>query len=317
MILIIDGENYLVSEKISQIKEKFLKKNESSNNFLDIDFKDFNLDRFASDIKTLPFISEKRLIFLKNFILKDLSEKVKDTIYQIIKSKPESSIILIHFADSKEINSTLGKKLLKISNKHWTFKELNGSEIEKWAKKEIKARNSSIKELALEKLITYTENNVSLLAQEIEKLSLFAQKREITEKDVDILVTGNIAVNIFDFLNSLASKNSKKAIKDLNNLLKNGTHPLEVLKMIIWSIRNMIEIKDLEKKNKWDIIKITGYKPFVIEKTLSQTKLFSEKELKNIYQYLLEEEIAIKRGKKEPSLALNILAIKLSSKKEI
>jgi DNA polymerase-3 subunit delta len=54
---------------------------------------------------------------------------------------------------------------------------------------------------------------------------------------------------------------------------------------------------------------------FVARKTLEQAKRYSLPRLKQVYQRLLETDLAIKTGKYEPELALNILVAELCQRR--
>ncbi len=75
-------------------------------------------------------------------------------------------------------------------------------------------------------------------------------------------------------------------------------------------------IKDMALKNlpKSEIIRITKKHPYVVTKTLSQTKNFSPKELDKIYKKIFETELRIKSGRMESKTALNLLVTKLCTR---
>ena len=69
MILLISGEeNFLSSKKLFQIKEKFSSKDIENSNLDEFVEKSFSLQDFIKSISSPPFLSDKRLIILKNIL---------------------------------------------------------------------------------------------------------------------------------------------------------------------------------------------------------------------------------------------------------
>jgi DNA polymerase-3 subunit delta len=83
--------------------------------------------------------------------------------------------------------------------------------------------------------------------------------------------------------------------------------------MIKYQFRNLIEVKDLiEKGEKIPQIKNRiELHPFVLEKILRISQKFKIEELRKIYQRIFNFDLAIKTGKIEPDLALDLFLAQL------
>lgn len=315
MILMIHGEESLLShKKIAELKEKFLKENES----IDIETleeKDFSPSELEKKLSTVPFFSTRRMIIIKNILNKKfLNDEIKKIESSLTKT-PESTILIFINYDEANKKNQIFKTVEKNSKRIWFFNKMNHGQLLKWANKEFQKRSTRINTSSLEKLILYIENDLWLLNQEIEKLSTFKKSKEVTESDIDNLTTPKTNVSIFDFIDSIGNKNKKRAIENLNKLFSKREDPITIFGMIIYQIRNLIIIKELNKNglNYSQIAKKVKKHPFVVQKTLNQVNNFSEKELKNIYTKLLRTELELKRGGKKPSLALETLSLNLCS----
>ncbi len=291
MILILCGEDtYRSKKRLADLKEKFLLKY-GNLNLIEFTKENWDFEKFKDSIFSEPFLSEKKLIICKEILSK---EKIKE-LFDLV---PEN-VILIFW--EKECPSFELNKKIKLEK----FDLLNDLSLKNWIKNEIRIRKSKITETAIEKLISYIGNDLWQLSNEIDKLIAFTKGNTITSKEVDLLVRAKLSANIFSLLDALAEKDLKKAIKIYHNFLKLGEDVLYLFNMIIYQFKNLLLIKDVQ-------ISKTSFKnlelhPYVLKKSLSLAKNFTLEELKKIYQLLLETDIEIKTGKKEPDLALDLL----------
>ena len=315
MILLISGEeNFLSFEKLKQIKEKFASSDIGSTNVDEFDEKSFTVLEFRKSILSIPFLSEKRLIILRNILSSKTKKEEEEKIIECLSNIPASTIIL--FWEEKEISgkSLLAKKIKSLAQKKWDFEKLKPYQAEKWALEKIAFRKAAITKPGLLKLLAFSGENLWQLNQEIEKLTLY--KAAIEETDVDLLVSAKLNNNVFELIDSISEKNTEKTLKFLNNLIEQGEEVIYLLRMLVYQIRNLILIKELSLKNltKSEIIKETGKHPFVVGKTLNQIGNFSRKELEKIYNEIFNLEVKIKTGKIEPKTGINLLASKLCLK---
>jgi DNA polymerase-3 subunit delta len=315
MILLIHGEeNFLSQKKLNQIEQRFLKEGDA-NNIEKLDDKNFEIANLEKIITTVPFFGNQRLIILKDIIEKKYQEKELKKISDLLKNVPETTIIVFYNSDKVDHRDKLFKIISEKADKNWLFKKFETKEIYTWANKKIKDINSSISKDALDQLILWTDNDLWLLNEEIEKITTFKGTKQVTIEDVNSMSTAKIDANIFNFIDSISQKNKKTTIINLEKLFKKGEDPIYLMGMIVYQIRNLLIIKELSQRGMScsDISKKTRKHPFVVKKTLAQAENFSFKKIENVYQKLFETEIALKRGLKNPKIAINVLALKLCS----
>jgi len=323
MILLVCGEEtFLSTKKISQIKEKFLSDNKEMGIISTYNEIDFNVNDFSKKALAVTFFEEKRLFILENLLSKKITEsknKIDEKhigdekkLLEILDNAPETSLI-VFFEKSQKPKNNLTKKIQDKSQKIWEFEKMQSQKLMRWAKNEILKRGSTIEKNALEKLISYSNDDIWQLDQEIEKLTLYKKDQEITIDDIEKLVPFTLQTNIFTFIDNIGKKNKKAAIYELKNLLDRGEEPVYILRMIIYQIKTMLVIKDLLETglNKKGITLKTKKHPFVIEKTINQVNNFSLKELLSIYNKIFNLEMSLKRDGQKPENALIFFAEKL------
>ena len=108
--------------------------------------------------------------------------------------------------------------------------------------------------------------------------------------------------------------NLSKAENILEQLLRSGESPSGLIAMFTRQMRLIVRAKDLksQKLPENEIRSRLGInQDFVMRKTLEQAGRYTPLRLKQVYQQLIEADIAIKTGVYEPELALNILVAEL------
>jgi DNA polymerase-3 subunit delta len=164
-------------------------------------------------------------------------------------------------------------------------------------------------------LATYAGDDLRLLNQEIEKLLTYAGDRPITEADVRRLVPATTESDIFAMVDALGQRNRQQAVRRLHELLEAGEAPTYILYMITRQFRILTQVKELAGQGLGEatIQSGLGLHPFVVKKALAQARNFSPSQLITIYQRILETDKAIKTGRLEPELALDMLVVELAT----
>ena len=146
---------------------------------------------------------------------------------------------------------------------------------------------------------------------EIEKLVSYCDGREISKSDVKFLVRSKVDMNIFNLIDSIGSKNKRKAVSLLNEQIDNGANEIYMLTMFVYQFRNLLKVKSLlnEGRSSFEIASETKLHPFVVQKSVEQCGKFEMDKLRKIYRKLSDADLAIKTGKINSRLALDLLIV--------
>lgn len=225
-------------------------------------------------VKSGSLFGEVKLIVLKNIFS---NKSAADRIGELISSQnilKEKSVVLLFVEnqDEKELvkNKNLFGLLTQKDNVVRKVEYLGGENLERWVKNEFVLRKCSADTDAIKYMIINTGNDSWALVNEIEKLCNFKVGGIIKKEDVSLLGFKKMDLNIFDFVDAIAGKNRTKAYEVLFKEIKNGRDPYYLLTMMVYGFRNLIVIKDLQKRGypESEIAKKTKINPFVIKKTI-------------------------------------------------
>jgi DNA polymerase-3 subunit delta len=274
-----------------------------------LDLKEKNFDDFKREFDFSPMFSEKKLLILKNVSQnKEFKEKFLKGIGKFEKSKE-----IIFFFEEGEIKNDSFFEEIKKHGKFQEFKPLDRLRLKIWAKQEFARYGVKIEDRAIERLIFLVGNDLWRMSEEIKKLIAFKKGESVGEKDVEELISPKLEIDIFKTIDAISARNKNLAFKLLHSHLKRGEKPAILFSMIKYQFRNLLQVKDLiEKGERVSRIKSKlDLHPFVLEKILKVSQKFKIEELKKIYQKIFNFDSAIKTGKIEPGLALDLFLAEL------
>ena len=305
MIYFIYGpDTFRARQKLKEIIGAYQKKHPSGLNLRYFE-ENAKMEEFNGEFWQQSMFKEKKLLVLKNiFSNKDFVQKfIKD-----YKKISEGQNILIVFQEEKVLKSDPLFKELAKSTKVQEFDFLDGLKLKNWIKKEIEDIGGKADAAFVEKLADFAGNNTWKLSNEIQKLVSYRKKEPLQLKDIELLVKPEIESDIFKSIDALAQRNKKEAINLFKRHLEQGEHPLYLLKMINYQLRNLLVIKEMMDKNYpyAAIVKKTKLHPFVVKKSVWQAQRFDFLELKKIYQRLFMADLNIKTGKLQAETALDL-----------
>lgn len=316
MVILLYGEDSFRSrQKLKQLKNRFKEIDPSGINLSVIDGNNTDISEIKKQVTARPFLSKKRMVLIENLLTEGKSSLQKEAaeFFKLFLKKESAEIIVIFW---EKDNLDQRKALFKILSKTKTIQKfdlLQGYQLNSWIKREIQQKGGDIDQEAANKLAAYVGNNLWQMSNEIDKLLAFKNKKKITSPDIDILVKAKLDTNIFNLTDAIGQKNKKKALKLLHDQIESGQHALYLLTMVTYQFRNLLIVKSLLEQNKdpYLVSKKSKIHPYVLQKTIPQTKNFSLDELKTIYQKLLDTDVALKTSDLEPVLALDILITSL------
>jgi DNA polymerase-3 subunit delta len=156
--------------------------------------------------------------------------------------------------------------------------------------------------------------DLRLLDLEIEKLLLYAGDRMVTSEDVQLLVSHAREASIFDLVDCVGRRETGRALRLLHRLLDEGEPPLKLLAMLARQIRILIQLREIGERemDPREVARQLKLHPFVVQKGLTQARNFELAQLEAAHERVVQTDWAIKSGRSEPVLALDMLVVALT-----
>lgn len=292
--LFFGEDQFQLTKKLQLWKSEFKKKYEGDLNLTQLDNKDISANSIIEALETMPFLAEKKLVIVNNFLAKGKDHE-QQKILKYLENPIADHAVLVFFEEAvPDKRRSLYKKIVKMGHLH-DFKYMNPQEMLRFLHERSKG---SLSLQAAQYLITLTGAESWRGEKELEKLLIYADGQKITQEMIDAMVTPTLSSTIFKLTDHIAAKKVKESLKILNILIESGEDPYKILFMIVRQFRIIIQVKDLieQKYDRTHIIKTLKLHPFVAMTTMEQSRNFSFEELKRIYRALLQIDIDIKTG---------------------
>ena len=134
-------------------------------------------------------------------------------------------------------------------------------------------------------------------------------------EDVRQLVSYAQEANIFLLVDAVLESQTRTAQSTLHRLYQAGASPTYILTMITRQFRLVALASELgsglSRQELQDKLGLTLN--YAVDKTLSQAKMYGFESIKRAYRKLLEMDLAVKTGKCDGQLALELLVAELSA----
>jgi DNA polymerase-3 subunit delta len=276
--------------------------------------------------ETVPFLADKRLVIVyslmerfaprqspRTTIKKHESQLINYEVFgDIIKGIPPSTILVLIENELKESNPLF--KIISGKAQVKAFPMLKAPQLREWITNRLTEEGGNISPSAITLLTRLIGSNLWIMSGELKKLALYANGRRIEEKDVKVLVSYSQQSNVFAMVDAIFEFSIQKAETMLQQLLSEGNSPTQLLTMLNRQMRLIVRAREL-KQQRLSETEIRGRlgltADWLVRKTLEQANRYTLPRIKQVYQQLLETDIAIKTGKYDGELALNILIAEL------
>lgn len=304
--------------------------------FIDNGLEDLNISKFYGDdlsaeklkdaFETFPFMGEKRVVtiyripFLNEKLDND-SKKIYEEVKDYLKDTPKQCVIIgyILLRDKRE-KATKLKKLMAL-DKYITIvniEKLKGAALYNRVYEMFTSKGVKIGRIQLRYFCDMVENNMDIIEREIDKLLNYAEGREITKDDIDILLPRKGEQDIFDLVEFISIKKADRAIDLMNDLINKGENPIVILSQIREQFQKLYRVKiKISKGYKVEDIREEFLRVnrinlpnFVVEKFITQSKKFNEKQLARCIQLCANTEKVLKSTSSNAKSEMEIMIIK-------
>lgn len=323
MIIFITGDsNHLLSEKLDRLSKVFwqktVKKGQISRRLV---HKQTRFDEIKNNLSGASLFAVKRLIILRDAVSQMLPTEQKKLLEFLKKDllPKTTSLVLTELVPLPKLSTNPLLKYLKTSKKVKKVKVAIPAGVA--AQTDLIARADQLGVVLTPAtagvLLTKIGSDYDRAILETEKLALFAAGRadkEISVDDINSTVEEELKSDIFKTIDALGRRDLSGGLTLLHRHLKQGAHPLYLLSMLRYQIKTLIQVAEAKKisPDPREIGKISGLSGFVVRKSLGQLDNYRQRDLKRIFSKLVDADEAIKTGRVEGPLALDLLTFALA-----
>ena len=309
LYLLYGEETYLIRQYRNKLKNAMTDPDDSMN-FSVYEGADISPREIIDLAETLPFFAERRVILIEN---SGWAKKTPEEIGEYMGSLPETvSFIFVE----KEVDKR--QRLTKAAQKSGALVEFTrqtDAVLSRWVAMRIRREGKQMTQKAYECLITKTGNDMEAIDKELEKVICYCLDREVVNvADVEAVVTDHCERRIFDMVDALASHQARKAMDMYYDLISQKEPPLLILHLLTRQFHQMMVTKAMVNKgssNK-DIALQLGCADWLVRKYQSQCRPYSMEVIKQAVNDGVSFEEAVKTGRLNDSMAVELFLVKYS-----
>lgn len=266
-----------------------------------VDCESDGLDELIASLTESSLFSEQKFIVVKNpfFLTAKGSKKLQkqiDDLQKIFENLADLEDVVVIVASYEKIDRR--KKLTKTVLKQFNVVEpqIRPYEVASTTKALIKDEGYIITQSALQLLIERSDQVIDTILSNYQKLKMVATDNKITEKSVMQNVDLSLAQNIFAILESALDKNYREAVERLDNQLREGTNPIQLLAVFENQLELILVVKILAQRGRSEpqIVKELGVHPYRVKLAL-RNRLKIDK-LENLLRDAIDLEFKYKNG---------------------
>jgi DNA polymerase-3 subunit delta len=335
MYYILHGEDeFSRSEEVKKMRAKMGDPQFADLNITLFDGRKVSLAELQHACDAVPFLSDKRLVIVEGMLARfdprrkkseeDAGEEIEEEANPQLSKELKGYLtqltgtVRLVFVESKTLakNNPILKHAESEKKKAYVkeFKVPAERALPKWIQERVNAKGGTIEIDAVNELAAHVGSGLRLLDNEIEKLLAYRGKEAIRADDVRALVASVRESNIFELVDALGRRETDVALNLLHGQLDHNAAPQYLLSMITRQFRLLLQVKDLAARG----LTLNAAReqlqlhPFVAQKTWTQALNFTLPRLEAAHQKLLDTDLAIKTGRSEPVLALDVLIVDLT-----
>ncbi len=330
MLHILHGQDdFSLREAVGRIKGGLGAPEMVAANLTSLDGEHLTLKELEGNCNASPFLSPARLVIVTGLLGRfepklGRSQGGKRSVTQVkveggewqgldsyIQRMPPTTVLILIDGKISRHNFLLVR--LSPLAEVQAFPLLRGRDLRAWIQLRATKDGGSITPQAVGLLAELIGGDLWAMSSEINKLLLYAEGRTIDEEDVRQSVSHAQQAGVFALVDAVLEGRVQTAQRALHRLSREGALPTYVLAMITRQLRLIAQVKEMSpgssRKQIQDSLGLAS--TYAMDKVVSQAKLYDLERIAQTYRRLRETDLAIKTGKYNDRLAVELLVTEL------
>lgn len=260
--------------------------------------------------QTMPFLAERRVLVIEN---SGFFKKGGEELAAYLDEPAPTAYFL--FVEPEIDKRSRLYKAVSAKGRIIECKTPDEAVLKRWIVELLTKEGKRITQKDLDFFLEKTGADMENIRSEVEKLVCYCMNREIvTERDIEEICVRQVSSRIFDMVEAVADKRQKQAMELYYDLLTLKEPPMRILFLIARQFNLLLQVKELRNKG-YDANAIgakTGLAGFIARKYVAQAAKFKEAELKQALTDCVETEEAVKTGRMNDVMSVELLIVKRS-----
>lgn len=281
-------EAYFIDLLVKEIEDNALPEEQKSFNQTIIYGKDIESDvgKIIDNAMRLPMMADRQVLIIKE------AQHIKgwDNLIPYLEN-PTKSTILVFAHKNKKIDgrSSFGK-LIKNLGVLFTSNSLNENKVDKVISQFIQAKGMTISPEALQLLVEYLGTDLGKIANEVDKLSLVANEKNITPQTIEEHIGISKDYNVFELQKAILYQDETKVFRILNYFTQNpkAGNIVYVITILYSMVAKLFTMAQLGPVPDNELARMIGVSPYFLHDYKQAFRRLSPDDIQKQIKILLE-----------------------------
>jgi len=269
------------------------------------DGEDTAAPRMREALQSLPFLSERKLVVLRE----PAKQKAFSEDIAAILEELSDSTDLILYEPKLDKRSSYYKTLKKVTDFR-DFTELDALALAKWATEYVAGKGGELTQRDATQLIVRIGTSQQLLQSELDKL--LAYQPHITASTIELLTEPTPQSTVFELLDAAFAGKTERAFTLYKEQRALKIEPQAIIAMLAWQLHILAVVKAAGTRGVDEIAATAKLNPFVVRKSQALTRHLSLAHIKKLITDLLQLDMQLKSSALDADEALQYYLLKLS-----
>lgn len=202
----------------------------------------FDWNIILESSNSLSLFAEKKIIDLRLHSAK-LDDPGKKALHTYLEDPSPDNLLLISSPKiEKAATNTKWFKQIDAQAFIVVVWPINSQNLAAWVRQRLKGHGLTANEHAIDILCQRTEGNLLATAQEIDKLSILSENKELDAQMVARAVADSARFNVFTLIDTALGGNTTRALNILYHLKAESEDPLKILNFICRELRSLCKM---------------------------------------------------------------------------
>ena len=316
---------YLFYGEESYLKEHY--RDQISQKLCPADTQDFTLVRLGDGmsrddlmdaVESFPFGADRKVVLVSDYPLLKPTGDLKEALPGILSDLPDH-VCLIFYFDALEFKPDKRLTLWKVIEKHGTpveFAKSGQADLIPWIKRRFAAHDKLIDTPECEYLIFLCGSLMTNLITEVDKISAYAARKEITRADIDAVASRVLDADVFAMTEKIVGGDYPGALAILQDLFASKNQPVVVQGAITKQMQRLYGAKLAFEARKGEeyLAKLFGFRSSYPARLLLQgARKVSLKGARKAVQLCAQADLDIKSNIPDPERVVELLLLQLAA----
>ncbi len=321
-VYLFTGPEYYIGNMMEKnLTKKIISKGLEPLNITIFNDKISDTSEILATCETLPLMSEKRLVIIKEDIqIGKISDKKTIDQWMNYLEKPSPTTVLVIYWKQPDKRKKIYKGLLKYGT-IVNFEKLDRRDLEHWINRRLKIVqkiiSKSIMDLFIQRTLYLSNENKTMenVDHDLNQLiDYVGDRQEILKDDIVLIMPQSIEEGVFKMIDYGMAGKKGEAMIMLNQFYLQGESPFGVFSLLVRQIRLLLMVKLYIQKGLTPkaIAGEMKLAPFIVNKILKNGRNYPIDNLWKLMEIAAEIDCQMKTGKINQNFGLELFLMKIA-----